>query len=211
MADLSLVLLGAPGAGKGTQAKPLAKDRGLLYVSTGGVLRAAAGRGSASGRAARRYMDAGELVPDDLVYSLVLETLEQASGAEGVLFDGFPRTITQAEALDETLRRLARRPPRAVLMDVPDEVLVARLSGRRGCVDRGHEYHVLYRPPRRPDTCDVDGSALVRRSDDEPQVTRRRLTVYHEQTEPLIDHYAQRHRLLRIAGEDDPEEVRRRI
>ncbi|MDQ4041979.1 MAG: adenylate kinase [Actinomycetota bacterium] len=209
--DLNLVLLGPPGAGKGTQAKPLAAELDLVYVATGDLLRTAVAAGAPVGRDAKRYMDAGELVPDELIIGLLKEALERDAPAGGFVLDGFPRTIDQAQALDAALERLGQPAPRAILIDVRDEVLIARLSGRRICADHGHEYHLQFRPPARQGSCDVDGSPLIRRTDDEPATIRRRLAVYHSQTNPLITHFEVRGRLLRIDGDGEPAEIRRRL
>ena len=210
-ADLNLVLLGPPGAGKGTQAKPLAAERGLACIATGALLRTAVAAGVPAGREAKRYMDAGELVPDELIIGLLLEVVGRDASAAGFILDGFPRTLEQARALDAALERLGRPLPQAILIDVPDEVLIARLSGRRICAQHGHEYHLEFRPPAREGSCDLDASPLIRRADDEPATIRRRLAVYHSQTEPLIAHFELRRRLLRVEGRGEPAEVRRRL
>jgi adenylate kinase len=195
-----LVILGPPGSGKGTQAKPLAEERGLTYVSTGQLLRDAGGE-------AKQYMERGELVPDELVVGLVRDAIGEA----GYVLDGFPRNTGQAEALDAGVERLGRELPRAVLIDVPDTAHVERLSARRICEAEGHEYHVKFRPPEREGVCDVDGSKLIRRADDEPATIHNRLRVYQEQTEPLIAYYEQRDRLERVDGDAPGEEVARRL
>jgi adenylate kinase len=195
-----LVILGPPGSGKGTQAKPLAEEHGLTYVSTGQLLRQAGGE-------AKQYMDKGELVPDELVVGLVRDAI----GDGGYVLDGFPRNTAQAEALDAEVERTGRAAPRALLIDVPDSAHVERLSGRRICEAQGHEYHVKFRPPEREGVCDIDGSELVRRSDDEPETIQNRLRVYHEQTEPLLEYYEQRGRLERVDGDAPPEEVARHL
>jgi adenylate kinase len=201
MSEPSWVMLGPPGSGKGTQAKPLAAERGLAYVSTGAALR------KAPGRDVKRYMEAGELVPDEIV----LDVVAGAVRGRRFMIDGFPRTVAQAEALDRELDRLGTPRPHAILLDVPDEVLVDRLSGRRICDEAGHEYHLVYRPPQREGVCDIDGSRLVRRADDEPDTIKRRLAVYHEQTEPLIAYYEAGGRLLRIDGAGDADEIQARL
>ena len=211
MVDLDLVLFGPPGAGKGTQAKPLAAERGLVYVATGDLLRVAVAEGSPAGRTAERHMHAGELVPDELVTGLVSAAIERRPAAHAFIFDGFPRTVLQAQALDAELERVGRAAPAAVLIDLPDEAVIGRLAGRRICAQNGHEYHVAHRPPERAGTCDADGSPLIRRDDDEPATVRRRLAVYHAQTEPLIAYYESRQRLLRIDGEGHAADVRRRL
>jgi adenylate kinase len=209
--ELNLVLFGPPGAGKGTQAKPLAAERGLHYVATGDLLRRAVATESQTGREVKRYMEAGELVPDDLVFRVLVDALGIEDAPYGFLFDGFPRTTRQADALDGELERRARPVAEAILLEVPDELLVERLSGRRICVAHGHEYHVEHRPPLDEGRCDVDGSELVRRDDDDPATIRRRLAVYHEHTEPLIAHYAARDRLHHVDGDGDPARVHRRV
>ena len=201
MTEPSLVMLGPPGSGKGTQAKPLAAECGLAYVSTGDALRGAAGRD------VKRYVEAGELVPDEIVLDVVADAIR----GRRFILDGFPRTVAQAEALDRELDRLGTPRPRAILLDVADEVLVDRLSGRRICEQAGHEYHVVYRPPLRDGVCDIDGSRLIRRADDEPETVQHRLAVYHEQTEPLIAYYEAGGRLLRIDGTGDADEIRARL
>jgi adenylate kinase len=192
------VLFGPPGAGKGTQAKPLAAERDMTYLSTGDLLRAAATEGSD----VKGHMDRGELVPDAVVMDLLLKAIDTD---HEFLLDGFPRSVEQAETLDEALP--ARR-PLAVFIDVPDELLVERLSGRRICSAHGHEYHLTFHPPERDGFCDSDGSPLIRRSDDNPFTIERRLAVYHQQTAPLIEHYAARDRLVRVDGRGSPDEVR---
>jgi adenylate kinase len=194
-----LVMFGPPGAGKGTQAKPLAAERDMTYLSTGDLLRAAATEGSD----VKGHMDRGELVPDEIVVRLLMEAIDDA---HEFLLDGFPRTVEQADVLDTRLP--PRRRPLAVFIDVPDELLVERLSGRRICAAHGHEYHLQFHPPERDGFCDVDGSPLIRRSDDNPFTIERRLAVYHQQTAPLIEHYAARDRLVRIDGRGSAEEVR---
>jgi len=211
MTDLDLVLFGPPGAGKGTQAKPLAAERRLAYVATGDLLRAAVSEGSEAGRTAKRHMDAGELVPDELVLGLVVEAIQRGPSSQGFLFDGFPRTLPQARALDDALEGTGRRRPAAILIDVSDEALIGRIAGRRICAQNGHEYHVVHHPPERAGICDLDGSPLVRRDDDDPATVRRRLEVYHAQTEPLIAYYESQGRLLRVDGEGDASEVHRRV
>ena len=195
-----LVILGPPGSGKGTQAKPLAEEHGLTYVSTGQLLRQAGGE-------AKQYMDTGELVQDELVVGLVRDAI----GDAGYVLDGFPRNTAQAEALDAAVSQAGREAPGAVLIDVPDDALVERLSGRRICAAEGHEYHVRFRPPAREGVCDIDGSELVRRADDEPATIQNRLRVYHEQTEPLIAYYEERSRLRRVDGDAPPDDVAHRL
>lgn len=184
-----LILFGPPGAGKGTQGVLLADRLQLLRLSTGDVLRDAVRRGTPMGIEARRFMDAGELVPDDVILGIVRDYLAGEAAGTGVVFDGFPRTLPQAERLDALLGELGR-PVRAVLvLEVDDDTLIRRLSGRRTCGSCGALYNVFFEPPREPDRCDACGSALTQRADDEPETVRRRLEVYNEQTAPLIAYY----------------------
>jgi adenylate kinase len=203
-----LILFGPPGAGKGTQGALLADRLSLLRLSTGDVLRDAVKRGTEMGLAARRYMDAGELVPDDVILGIVRDYLQGEAADRGVIFDGFPRTLAQARGLAELLTDL-KRPLRAVLvLDVEDEVLVARLGGRRSCASCGAVYNVEFEPPKVVGRCDVCGGELVLRPDDEPDTIRRRLQVYHGQTAPLITFYeASDAAVHRVDGERSVEDV----
>jgi len=210
MSELNLILLGPPGAGKGTQAAHLVDDFGLPYIATGDILRAAVKDGTALGKKAKEYMDAGDLVPDDVIVGVVAERLEQGDTRDGFVLDGFPRTIPQAEALDRSLEAMGRRLTAVLLIEVPDDVLVKRISGRRICSD-GHVYHVDFNPPEQDDVCDVDGNALEQRPDDAPEKVKRRLEVYHEQTAPLEDYYDERGVLHRFDGTRSPDEVREHI
>ncbi|HEX2166330.1 MAG TPA: adenylate kinase [Longimicrobiales bacterium] len=185
-----VILFGPPGAGKGTQGALLADRLQLLRLSTGDVLRDAVRRGTAMGREAQRYMDAGDLVPDEVIIGIVRDYLAGEAASTGVIFDGFPRTLPQAERLDALLAEL-ERPLRAVLvLDVDSDTLVKRLSGRRSCSSCDATYNVYFEPPREEGRCDRCGSALTQRADDEPDTVQRRLDVYREQTEPLIAYYA---------------------
>lgn len=185
---MNVILLGAPGAGKGTQGALLVKRYGGERVSTGELLRDAVRRGTSLGQEAKKYMDAGELVPDDVILGLVRETLTSAADA-GFILDGFPRTLAQAEALDGLLDDLGFTLDAVVVIDVPDDVLVKRLSGRRSCAECGAVYNVYFEPPRTPGRCDVCGGALVERADDDAATVRRRLAVYDDRTRPLIAYY----------------------
>ncbi|MBV9422034.1 MAG: adenylate kinase [Solirubrobacterales bacterium] len=207
MSELNLILLGPPGAGKGTQAERLQDDFQVPFISTGDMLRANVKGATELGREARNYMDAGELVPDDLIVAMVAERLQEDDAEDGFILDGFPRTIEQAHALDRQLSELSRRVTAVLLIDVPDSDLVRRLSGRRVCVKAGHNYHIEFDPPKHEGVCDQDGSKLIQRDDDKPEVIRNRLRVYHDQTEPLVDYYDEQGVLRKIDGTRDATDV----
>ena len=197
---MRVVLLGPPGAGKGTQARRLAARWSVPQVATGDMLREAVARGTTLGLEARRYMDAGELVPDSVIIGLVRERLGQPDGRKGFVLDGFPRTAAQAEALDQLLEAEGTPLDRVVLFQVPDEEPVARLSGRRVCRACGRNYHLTLSPPRTPGVCDHCGGELYQRTDDEEATVRRRLAVYARDTRPLVEYYRRRGLLATIAG-----------
>jgi len=207
MAELNLVLLGPPGSGKGTQGERLQEDLRLPYYATGDILRAAVRDETELGRTAKQYMDAGDLVPDEVIVGVIAEALDSEAARDGFLLDGFPRTTPQAEALDAKLGDLGRGVTAVLLIDVSDDEVVRRLGGRRTCAENGHVFHVDFSPPKEEGVCDVDGSELITRDDDKPDVIRKRLQTYHEKTEPLVDYYDQRSVLRRIDGERDPDEV----
>ncbi len=207
MAELNLILFGPPGAGKGTQAARLQDDFQLPFISTGDMLRANVKQETALGRQAKAYMDAGDLVPDDLIVAMAGERLQDDDAEDGFILDGFPRTLDQAAALDKQLSELARRVTAVLLIDVPDEEVIRRLSGRRVCVKSGHNYHVEFDPPKHEGVCDQDGSRLIQRDDDKPDVIENRLHVYHEQTEPLVAYYDDQGLLRRIDGTRPATEV----
>jgi adenylate kinase len=211
MSELNLVLLGPPGAGKGTQAERLIADFGLPYYSTGKILREAVEKKTAMGKQAEPLMNEGKLVPDALVAGIIDERLDTGEADDGFLLDGFPRTIPQAEMLESNLDGRGRSLTAVLLIDAPDAEVVRRLSGRRTCVKNGHVYHVDFDPPKNEGVCDQDGSRLVQRDDDKPETVKKRLEVYHDQTEPLIDWYEERGLLRRFDGTRSPEEVNSHI
>jgi adenylate kinase len=208
LSELNLILLGPPGAGKGTQAERLRDDFGLAHISTGDMLRAQVAEETELGRAAKRYMDAGDLVPDDVIIDMIIGRVGDPDAADGFLLDGFPRNEAQAEALAKALKERGRRLTGALLIDVPDDVVVQRLAGRRTCVkNASHIYHVDFDPPKHEGVCDQDGARLVQRDDDQEDTIRRRLEVYHSQTEPLIAYYDRAGLLRRFDGTRSADEV----
>jgi adenylate kinase len=205
--QLNLILFGPPGAGKGTQAERLRGDFPLAYIATGDMLRTNVKEETELGLKAKKYMEAGDLVPDDLIVAMAAERLREDDAQDGFILDGFPRTLDQAHALDEQLAQMGRRVTAALLIDVPDEEVVRRLSGRRVCVKAGHNYHVEFDPPKHEGVCDQDGSRLIQRDDDKPDVIKNRLRVYHEKTRPLVDYYDERGLMRRIDGTREPADV----
>jgi adenylate kinase len=205
---MNLILLGPPGAGKGTQAKRLREDFGLPYIATGDILREAVAQGTELGRKAKQHMDRGDLVPDDVIIGVITDRLEQEDAADGFILDGFPRTIPQAEALDSALNALGRSLTAVLGIRVPDDEVIRRISGRRMCVKNPeHVYHVDFDPPKHSDKCDQDGARLVQREDDEPDKVRHRLEVYRDQTAPLVSYYDDRGLLKSFDGSRSPTEV----
>ena len=207
---MDVILIGPPGAGKGTQARWLVEALGAPQISTGDMLRAARKAGTELGRKADEFMNAGKLVPDAVVFGLVAERLHAPDCAKGFLLDGFPRTIPQAEALDAELTRHGRRVERVVAIEVPDEAIVRRLSGRRTCGTCNRIWHLEFEPPPSAGKCEC-GGALVHRDDDKEATIRNRLKVYHDQTSPLAAYYEKMGVLRRVAGDGTPEEVRGRV
>jgi adenylate kinase len=208
LSELNLILLGPPGAGKGTQAERLRDDFALAHISTGDMLRAQVAAETELGKVAKRYMDAGDLVPDEVIIKMILNRVGDPDAADGFLLDGFPRNEAQADALAAALKERGRRLTAALLIDVPDDVVVRRLAGRRTCVkNASHIYHVDFDPPKHEDVCDQDGSRLIQRDDDREDTIRRRLEVYHSQTEPLIAYYDRAGLLRRFDGTRSPDEV----
>lgn len=186
---MKIVMLGAPGAGKGTQAKMIAAKYQIPHISTGDIFRSNIKNGTELGKKAKEYMDQGLLVPDELTVDLVIDRLGQDDCRNGYILDGFPRTIPQAEALDAALAKQGAKMDYAVNVDVPDENIVSRMSGRRACTGCGATYHIVHNPSSKGDVCEVCGETLVLRDDDKPETVQKRLAVYHEQTQPLIDYY----------------------
>jgi len=211
MAELNLILLGPPGAGKGTQAEQLRTEFELAHIATGDILRQAVAEQTELGELAASYMDAGNLVPDEVIIGVLLEAVGRPNARDGFLFDGFPRTIPQAEALGSELEKLGRQLTAVLMIEVSDEEIVTRISGRRVNLASGRVYHVDFDPPKVDGVDDVDGTELVQREDDQPETVRNRLDVYHEQTAPLADYYDQLGLLQRFDGSAAPSEVFNRI
>ncbi len=207
MPELNLIFIGPPGAGKGTQADKLRDDFKLPYIATGDIFRENVKNETELGKQVKAITDAGDLVPDELVVDIVTDRLEADDVQDGFILDGFPRTIPQAEALTDRLSSESRRLTAAILIDVPDEEVIKRISGRRVCVKEGHLYHVDYDPPKREGVCDQDGSRLIQREDDQPEVVKNRLEQYHHNTEPLIGYYDEQGILRRIDGTRPPAAV----
>jgi adenylate kinase len=207
VSELNLVLLGPPGAGKGTQAERLVTDFDLPYYATGDILREAVKDGSELGKEAKGYMDRGELVPDDLICKVIMERIDQPEAEDGFLLDGFPRNKQQADILENALEKRERTLTAVLLIDADDDEVIKRISGRRVCVKNQHVYHVDFDPPKHEDVCDQDGSRLIQRDDDKPETIKKRLEVYHAQTKPLIDYYESRGNLRRFDGSRTPSEV----
>ena len=204
---MKIIMLGAPGAGKGTQAKMIAEKYSIPHVSTGDIFRANIKNGTELGKKAKEYMDAGKLVPDELTVKILLDRVAQDDCKDGYVLDGFPRTIPQAEVLEDALNKLGDKIDYAINVDVPDENIVRRMSGRRACLKCGATYHIEHIPPKQEGICDACGSELVLRDDDKPETVLNRLKVYHEQTQPLIDFYTERNVLKTVDGTRDMKDV----
>src|SRR6185295_1855661 len=201
MPELNLVLLGPPGSGKGTQGERLNDDLRLPYYATGDILRGAVRDETELGKSAKAYMDAGDLVPDEVIVGVIAERIDSSEARDGFILDGFPRTTPQAEALDAKLSDLGRAVTAVLLIDVSDDEVVRRLGGRRTCEANGHVFHVEFEPPKQEGVCDID----------KPDVIRKRLETYHEKTKPLVDYYDSRSVLRQIRGEASPDEVAEQV
>ena len=204
---MKIIMLGAPGADKGTQAKKIAAKYEIPHISTGDIFRANIKNGTELGKKAKTYMDQGLLVPDELVVDLVVDRVNQDDCANGYVLDGFPRTIPQAEALTQALAKLDQKMDYAIDVNVPDENIVKRMSGRRACVGCGATYHIVFAPTKVEGICDVCGGELILRDDDKPETVQKRLNVYHEQTQPLIDYYTAEGILRTVDGTVDINDV----
>ena len=204
---MKIIMLGAPGAGKGTQAKQIADKYHIPHISTGDIFRANIKNGTELGKKAKQYMDQGALVPDELTCDLVMDRIQQDDCKNGFVLDGFPRTIPQAEALDAALEKINEKMDYAIDVDVPDENIVNRMSGRRACLNCGATYHLISIPPKVEGICDRCGSEIVLREDDKPETVQKRLKVYHEQTQPLIDYYKNQGILKSVDGTQPMDEV----
>ena len=204
---MKLILLGAPGAGKGTQAEYICDRYNIPAFSTGNILREAVKNGTETGIKAKSYMDAGELVPDEVIIDVIRERMQQPDAQNGFILDGVPRTVAQAEALE----KMGVEINLAISLDVADDEIVKRLSGRRVCESCGASYHTVYKPSKQPDVCDRCGGRLIIRKDDEPETILARLAIYHEQTQPLIDFYRQRGKLAEVQGAEEVQETTERV
>lgn len=204
---MRVIMLGAPGAGKGTQAIKIAEKYSIPHISTGDIFRANIKNNTELGQQAKKYMDQGLLVPDELVVDLVVDRVQKDDCEKGYVLDGFPRTIPQAEALDKALANMEQAIDYAINVEVPDKNIVNRMSGRRACVACGATYHIVYAPTKEENVCDHCQGELILREDDKPETVQKRLNVYHEQTQPLIDYYTKKGNLKEVDGTMDIEEV----
>ena len=204
---MKIIMLGAPGAGKGTQAKKIAEKYSIPHISTGDIFRANIKNNTELGQKAKTYMDKGELVPDELVVDLIMDRFKEADCANGYVLDGFPRTIHQAEALDKALAANNEAVDFAINVEVPDENIINRMSGRRACVGCGATYHIQFNAPKVEGVCDTCGEKLILRDDDKPETVKNRLSVYHEQTQPLIDYYSKKGVLAEVDGTQAMDDV----
>jgi len=204
---MKIIMLGAPGAGKGTQAKLIAEKYNIPHISTGDIFRANIKEGTELGKEAKQYMDKGQLVPDELTVRILLDRVAKEDCKNGYVLDGFPRTIPQAEVLDTEVAKLGDKIDFAIDVDVPDENIIKRMSGRRSCPGCGRTYHIVHIPPKKEGICDDCGKELVLRDDDKPETVKSRLDVYHKQTQPLIDYYSKQNILRTVDGTKDMDDV----
>ena len=204
---MKIIMLGAPGAGKGTQAKKIAEKYRIPHVSTGDIFRSNIKEGTQLGRKAKEYMDQGALVPDELTIGMLMDRIQQEDCKNGYVLDGFPRTIPQAESLQKAITEMGQKIDFAINVDVPDENIINRMSGRRACISCGATYHIVYNPSKVAGICDVCGSELVLRDDDKPETVKKRLAVYHDQTRPLIDYYKEAGVLVNVDGTQELNKV----
>lgn len=204
---MKIIMLGAPGAGKGTQAKKISEKYGIMHISTGDIFRSNIKAGTELGRKAKAYMDQGALVPDELTIGMLMDRIQKADCENGYVLDGFPRNIPQAESLDEALSGMGQKIDFAVNVDVSDENIINRMAGRRACISCGATYHIVYNPSKIPNVCDLCGAKLVLRDDDKPETVKKRLSVYHDQTKPLIEYYNKAGVLVNIDGTQDLNKV----
>ncbi|MBC5661186.1 adenylate kinase [Anaerosacchariphilus sp. NSJ-68] len=204
---MKIIMLGAPGAGKGTQAKKIADKYQIPHISTGDIFRANIKEGTELGKKAKSYMDQGQLVPDELTLELIMDRFQNPDCENGYVLDGFPRTIPQAEALTEALAKKGETIDYAINVEVPDENIINRMGGRRACLACGSTYHIVYAPTRVEGICDRCGEKLVLRDDDKPETVKNRLNVYHNQTQPLIDYYTKQGKLAEVDGTQSMEDV----
>ena len=204
---MKIIMLGAPGAGKGTQAKRIAKKYNIPHISTGDIFRANIKEKTELGNKAKEYMDKGELVPDDITIGMLLDRIHKDDCKDGFVLDGFPRTIPQAKSLTKALSELGEKIDYAINIDVPDESIITRMGGRRACLSCGATYHIVYSAPKAEYVCDTCGNELVIRDDDKPETVKKRLEIYHDQTQPLIDYYDNEKILTSVDGTKDMEEV----
>jgi len=204
---MKIIMLGAPGAGKGTQAKRIAEKYQIPHISTGDIFRSNIKEGTELGMKAKTFMDQGMLVPDEITIGMLMDRIQKDDCSKGYILDGFPRTIPQADSLTEALKERGDSIDYAVNVDVPDENIIRRMSGRRACLNCGATYHIVYNPPKKEGICDICGSNLVLRDDDKPETVEKRLHVYHEQTQPLIDYYQKAGTLAEVDGTQDMDKV----
>ena len=204
---MKIIMLGAPGAGKGTQAKKIAEKYSIPHISTGDIFRFNIKEGTELGKKAKEYMDQGALVPDELTIGMLMDRIQKEDCKDGYVLDGFPRTIPQAESLRKAITEMGQEIDFAINVDVPDENIINRMSGRRACISCGATYHIVYNKSKVPGVCDVCGSELVLRDDDKPETVKKRLAVYHDQTRPLIDYYKEAGVLVNVDGTQELNKV----